>query len=319
MTSLMPGHAVHPALEVAPEVVAALEVGGPVVALESTIISHGMPFPQNVQTARAVEAVVREHGGVPATIALVDGRVRVGLDGQALDRLAGGGDVAKASRRDLPLLCARGATAGTTVAATMYLAHLAGIEIFATGGIGGVHRNAEHTFDVSADLVELGSTPVTVVCAGAKSILDLPKTLEVLETHGVPVIGFGTGQFPAFFSRGSGLPVDHRVDTAAELAVVLGEHRRLGMRGGVLVANPIPVEHALAGAEVDRWVAEALADADRAGVTRKDVTPFLLARINELAQGRSLEANIALVRNNAAVAADIAVALRAARRATSLG
>ncbi len=301
-------------VELAPAVAEALAAAGPVVALESTIITHGMPFPANLETARGVEDVVRSHGATPATIAVLDGRLCVGLDDGALERLAkagSDGDVAKASRRDLPALVARRATAGTTVAATMYLAHQAGIVVFATGGIGGVHRGAEHTFDVSADLDELGSTPVAVVCAGAKSILDLPKTLEVLETLGVPVIGVGTDEFPAFFSRTSGLPVDHRVDSADELAAVLVEHRRLALRGGVLVANPIPVADALPAAEIDARIDEAVADAERAGVTRKDVTPYLLGRINELTGGRSLTANIALVRNNAAFAARTAVALAA--------
>ena len=253
--------------------------------------------------------MVREHGAVPATIALLDGRALVGLDDAALQRLASADGVAKASRKDLPALAAAKASAGTTVAATMYLAHLAGIVIFATGGIGGVHRGAEHTFDVSADLDELGATPVTVICAGAKSILDLPKTLEVLETRGVPVIGIGTDEFPAFFSRTSGLPVDHRVDTPQELAAVLVEHRRFGLRGGVLVANPIPAEDALAAEEIDVRIDQAIADAEAAGITRKDVTPYLLERINELTDGRSLTANIALIRNNAALAARTAVAL----------
>lgn len=299
---------------VSPEVAGALAAGGAVVALESTIITHGMPFPQNLATARAVEAVVREHGAVPATIAVLDGRPCVGLGDADLDRLARAattGEVAKASRRDLPALVARGATAGTTVAATMYLAHLAGVRIFATGGIGGVHRGAESTFDVSADLDELGSTPVAVVCAGAKSILDLPKTLEVLETRGVPVVGFGTDEFPAFFSRTSGLPVDHRVESPEELAALLAAHHDLGLRGGVLVANPIPEADALPAEEIDARIDEAVADAERAGVTRKEVTPYLLARINELTGGRSLVANIALVKNNAAVAARTAVALAA--------
>jgi len=299
-------------VSVAPEVAEALAAGRAVVALESTIITHGMPYPANLETARSVEAVVREHGAVPATIALVDGVPRVGLDAATLERLASSEGVAKASRRDLPALVAAGASAGTTVAATMYLAHLAGIVIFATGGLGGVHRGAEHTFDISADLDELACTPVTVVCAGAKSILDLPRTLEVLETRGVPVIGVGTDEFPAFFSRTSGLPVDHRVDSAEELAAVLAAHRTLGMRGGVLVANPIPVAAALDGTDIDARVDEAVADAERAGVTRKDVTPYLLERINELTGGRSLIANIALIRHNAALAARTAVALTGA-------
>ena len=303
----------NPAVDVSPEVAAALASGSAVVALESTIITHGMPYPANLETARGVEEVVRSHGATPATIAVLDGRCCVGLDDAALERLAlsaqGEGDVVKASRKDLPAVVARGGTAGTTVAATMYLAHLAGVAVFATGGIGGVHRGAEHTFDVSADLDELGATPVTVVCAGAKSILDLPKTLEVLETRGVPVVGLGTDEFPAFFSRTSGLPVDHRVESPEELARVLVEHRRLGLRGGVLVANPIPEADAIPAHEIDARIDEAIADAERAGITRKEVTPYLLGRVNELTDGRSLVANIALVRNNAMVAARTAVAL----------
>lgn len=303
----------NPAVDVSPEVAAALASGSAVVALESTIITHGMPYPANLETARGVEEVVRSHGATPATIAVLDGRCCVGLDDAALERLAlsaqGEGDVVKASRKDLPAVVARGGTAGTTVAATMYLAHLAGVAVFATGGIGGVHRGAEHTFDVSADLDELGATPVAVVCAGAKSILDLPKTLEVLETRGVPVVGMGTDEFPAFFSRTSGLPVDHRVESPEDLARVLVEHRRLGLRGGVLVANPIPEADAIPAHEIDARIDEAIADAERAGITRKEVTPYLLGRINELTDGRSLVANIALVRNNAMVAARTAVAL----------
>jgi pseudouridine-5'-phosphate glycosidase len=269
-----------------------------------------MPYPANVETARAVEEVVRAVGATPATIAVLDGELRIGLDDAALERLGrGGGGVVKASRRDLPAAVAAGATAGTTVAATMYLAHRAGIRIFATGGIGGVHRGAEHTFDVSADLLELGATPVTVVCAGAKSILDLPKTLEVLETQGVPVIGFGTDEFPAFFSRHSGLPVDHRVDLPSELAAVIRAHEALGLRGGILVANPIPEDDALDGDEIDARIAQAVADAEAAGISRKEVTPYLLGRINELTEGRSLVANIALIKNNADLAARTAVAL----------
>ena len=298
-------------IELADEVAAALAAGRPVVALESTIISHGMPHPQNLATARAVEQVVRDHGAVPATIALVAGRLRAGLDDAALERLSSGEDVAKASRKDLAALAVRGRTAGTTVAATMHAAHLAGIGVFATGGIGGVHRGAEHTFDVSADLLELARTPVTVVCAGAKSILDLPRTLEVLETHGVPVIGFGTDEFPAFFSASSGLRVHHRVDSAAELARVVAAHRGFGMPGGIVVANPIPAAAELAAAEIHARIGEALADADAAGVVGKDVTPYLLARINQLTGGRSLAANIALIRNNAALAAELAVRLAA--------
>ena len=299
----------HPITETSPEVAEALRTGRPVVALESTIISHGMPYPDNLTTAQAVEQVVRDHGAVPATIALVDGVLRIGLNEAGLERLANDPNVVKASRKDLPALIAAGATAGTTVAATMFLAHRAGIAVFATGGIGGVHRGAEHTYDISADLTELGSTAVTVVCAGAKSILDLPKTLEVLETHGVPVIGVGTNEFPAFFTPSSGLPVDHRVDSAKELARVVALHRSLDLPGGVLVANPIPAQDALVAEEIAAIIAQALADADREGITRKEVTPYLLARINELTDGRSLIANVALIKNNAAFAADLAVAL----------
>ncbi len=301
----------NPLLDVSEEVATALAEGHAVVALESTIISHGMPYPENLKTAREVEQVVRDHGAVPATIALIEGRLKAGLDEAALEELAKPGDVAKASRRDLAALVARGATAGTTVASTMYIAALAGIPVFATGGIGGVHRGAELSFDVSADLLELGSTPVTVVCAGAKSILDLPKTLEVLETHGVPVVGVGTDEFPAFFSRTSGLPVAHRVEDAVELARLVAAQQKLGLKGGVLVANPIPEGDALASEEIDGIIEQALNDADSQGVRGKDVTPYLLARVNELTGGRSLTANVALIRNNAAFAADLSVALSA--------
>jgi pseudouridine-5'-phosphate glycosidase len=302
-------------VSVLPKVRSSLSSGGAVVALESTIISHGMPYPQNLQTARALEAVVHSRGAVPATVALVDGVLRAGLDDASLERLAEGTDVVKASRRDLPALVAKRATAGTTVAATMFVAHAAGIAVFATGGIGGVHRGAEQTFDVSGDLTELARTPVVVVCAGAKSVLDLPKTLEVLETGAVPVIGMGTGEFPAFYSRSSGLAVDARVDSVAELADVVRAHRHLGFPGGILVANPIPEQDEIPAAEIGPRVDEALADADRLGVSRKDLTPYLLGRLNELTGGRSLTANIALVRSNAALAADLAVALSDRARA----
>jgi pseudouridine-5'-phosphate glycosidase len=296
---------------VAEEVAVAVGSGGAVVALESTIISHGMPYPANVETARAVEAVVRAHGAVPATVAVVDGQLRVGLDGAALDRLADGRSVLKASRRDLAVVLSGGETAGTTVAATMYAAHRAGIPVFATGGIGGVHRGAERSFDVSADLAELGRTPVAVVCAGAKSILDIPKTLEVLETYGVPVLGYRTADFPAFFSRTSGCPVDCRVDTIERLAAVVAAHRRLGQPGGILIGNPVPEDAAIPAAEIDGCLSQALAEAGSAGIRGKDVTPFLLRRITELTGGRSLTANVALIRSNAALAADLALALAA--------
>jgi pseudouridine-5'-phosphate glycosidase len=298
-------------LAVHPEVAEALATGRAVVALESTIVTHGMPFPQNLETARAVEKVVRAGGAVPATVAILDGRIAVGLDDAALTRIAEAGlSAAKASRRDLAVLLASGRLAGTTVATTMMAAAMAGIRVFATGGIGGVHRGAETSFDVSADLMELARTPVAVVCAGAKSILDLAKTLEVLETQGVPVIGYSTDAFPAFFARDSGSAVPHRLDDAATIARAAALHWRLG-GGGVLVANPIPEEDALPADEIEAEITAAVADAARAGVAGKDVTPFLLDRINALTAGRSLAANIALVRNNAALAAEIAVAIAA--------
>lgn len=294
-----------------PEVAAALAEGRPVVALESTIITHGMPYPQNVETARAVEAVVRANGAVPATIAVLDGRLVAGLDAAALDRLGRAEGVFKATRRDLAPVIVRGATAGTTVAATMAIAAMAGIAVFATGGIGGVHRGAEETFDISADLIELARTPVTVVCAGAKSILDIPKTLEFLETHGVPVLGYGTTEFPAFFTRESGEHLDFGCDSAEEIAAMVATHRALGFGSGVLVANPIPEADALDRRLVDDRIEAAIAEAAAAGVSRKGVTPFLLRRILELTDGRSLVANIALVKSNAALAAGIAAALSA--------
>jgi pseudouridine-5'-phosphate glycosidase len=298
-------------LAVHPEVAEALAAGRAVVALESTIVTHGMPFPQNLETARAVESLVRAGGAVPATIAILDGRIAVGLADAELTRIAEAGpSAAKASRRDLAILLASRRLAGTTVATTMMAAAMAGVRVFATGGIGGVHRGAETSFDVSADLTELARTPVAVVCAGAKSILDLPKTLEVLETQGVPVIGYRTDAFPAFFARDSGARVPHRLDDAATIARAATLHWRLG-GGGVLVANPIPAEDALPAAEIEAEIAAAVAEAARAGIAGKDVTPFLLARINALTAGRSLAANIALVRNNAALAAEIAVALAA--------
>ena len=298
-----------PHLSIAPEVADALAGGRPVVALESTIITHGMPYPQNLEMARDVEAVIRRNGAVPATIAMMDGLFRVGVTTDDLERLAQtGGTAAKASRRDVAALLASGETAGTTVATTMMAAEAAGIRLFATGGIGGVHRGAETTFDISADLEELGRTQVAVVCAGAKSILDIPKTLEVLESKGVPVLGFGTDAFPAFWARDSGGRVDHRVDDAAAAARVIALQFALGL-GGVLVANPIPEADALDAGEIEQRIAEAIRDAEAQGVGRKELTPFLLRRIFELTGGQSLKANIALVENNAAVAAQIAVAM----------
>ncbi len=298
-------------LSISPDVQQALDAGAPVVALESTIITHGMPYPQNLEMAKNVEAVVRQHGAVPATIAIMDGKFCVGVSGDDLQRLAlAGGSAAKASRRDVSALLVKGAIAGTTVATTMQIAALAGIKVFATGGIGGVHRGAETTFDISADLQELSRTPVAVVCAGAKSILDIAKTLEVLETNGVPVLGFGTDEFPAFWARQSGFPVDHRFDDVADIAAVIANQIALGM-GGVLVANPIPVADELDPAAIEARIAEAIAGAEAEGVSRKALTPFLLNRIFELTGGKSLVANIALVENNAMVAAQIAVALAA--------
>ena len=291
------------------EIKQALAAGKPVVALESTIITHGMPYPQNLEMANNVEAVVRKHGAVPATIAIMDGRFAVGLSGEDLERLAlEGGKAAKASRRDVSSLLVKGGMAGTTVATTMQIAALAGISIFATGGIGGVHRGAEATFDISADLEELSRTPVAVICAGAKSILDIAKTLEVLETNGVPVLGYGTDDFPAFWARASGHKVDHRFDSVEDIAKVVMLQLELGM-GGVLVANPIPEADALDAASIEARIAEAIRGAETEGVSRKELTPFLLKRIYELTEGKSLASNIALVENNAKVAAQIAVAL----------
>jgi pseudouridine-5'-phosphate glycosidase len=296
-------------LALAPAVAAALGGRQPVVALESTIITHGMPYPQNLETALAVEDVVRRHGATPATIAILNGRLMVGLARAELEALArAGADAAKASRRDVAVLIAEGGTAGTTVATTMQIAALAGIPVFATGGIGGVHRGASESFDISADLTELARTPVAVVCAGAKSILDIPKTLEVLETNGVPVIGYRTDVFPAFFARESGCPVDHRLDTPQAIAEVMIVQRALGT-GGMLIANPIPEADALDGAAIEARIAGAVEEANAKGVSRKALTPFLLQRLFELTGGRSLAANIALVKNNAALAAEIAVAL----------
>ncbi|HET7867726.1 MAG TPA: pseudouridine-5'-phosphate glycosidase [Burkholderiaceae bacterium] len=297
-------------LQLAPEVRQALATGQAVVALESTLIAHGMPYPQNLQTGRALEQAVRAQGAVPATIALVDGSLAVGLSGDQLEQLAARGQgAAKASCRDLAALVVQRATGGTTVAATMRIAALAGIGVFATGGIGGVHRGAETSFDISADLTELARTPVAVVCAGAKSILDIGKTLEVLETLGVPVLGYRTDEFPAFYSRHSGHSVSHRFDTVHDIARVIAWHRRVGHAGGVLVANPVPEHAALEAAGIEARIAEALAQAEAAGIAGKALTPYLLQRINELSGGDSLQANIALATNNAALAGEIAVAL----------
>jgi len=296
-------------LQISDEVAAALRERRPLVALESTIVSHGLPWPQNIETARAVEQAVRDNGALPATIAVIDGRCRIGLDDAAFERLARDKSVGKASGRDLAALLVRGGSAGTTVSATMRLAALAGIPIFATGGIGGVHRGAEQSFDISADLIELGTTPVAVVSAGAKSILDIPKTLEVLETQRVPVITYQSDEFPTFYTRDSGIRAEQRLDTPAEIAAAVALHRRLGSGTGMLIANPIPAEDSLAPALIDGIIAGAIREAETQGIAGKAVTPFLLERINAASGGRSLKANTALVRNNAALAARIAVEL----------
>ena len=301
-------------LDIAPEVAEALARGAPVVALESTIITHGIPAPRNLETALAVEAEIRAAGAVPATIAVTGGRAKIGLDRAELEALAGARDVLKLSRADLAVALAAGQTGSTTVAATMILADLAGIPVFATGGIGGVHRGAEVTLDVSADLHELARTPVTVVAAGAKAILDLPKTLEVLETLGVPVIGYRTRAFPAFWSRDSGLAAPISMDSAAEIAAAHLMRARLGLPGGQLVANPIPEPAEIPRAELSPLIDRAIAEAEAAHITGKAVTPHLLARIETLTAGRSLEANIALVLNNARLGAEIAVAMAGMRR-----
>lgn len=296
-------------LTFSPEVAAARAEGRAIVALESTIITHGMPFPQNVETARAVEDEVRAHGAVPATIAVMGGRIHIGLTDAQLDALGQAQDVMKLSRADLAACLALGRTGATTVAATMICAELAGIAVFATGGIGGVHRGAETSFDISADLAELGETAVTVVAAGAKAILDLPKTLEVLETRGVPVIAYGQDDFPAFWSRASGLKAPLRMDSAADIAAAHKMRATLGLPGGQLVANPIPQDAEIARDVINPVIETALAEAQAQGIAAKAVTPFLLQRIFELTDGRSLTSNIALVMNNARLGAAIARAL----------
>ena len=294
-------------LDVNPEVAEAIANGKPVVALESTIISHGMPYPQNVETALNVERIIRENGAVPATIAVIGGRLKAGLTADEIEYFGKKGHaIAKASRRDLAVLCARGEDGATTVTTTMIIAHMAGIKFFATGGIGGVHRGAETTMDISADLEELGQTPVMVVCAGAKSILDLGLTLEYLETKGVPVIGFGTEELPAFYTRKSGFGVDYRVDSPAELAAMFTAQRELGYKGGMLVTNPIPEEYAMDKEVIDRAIEQALRELDENGIHGKECTPFLLAKVVELTGGDSLESNIQLVLNNARLAAQTA-------------
>jgi pseudouridine-5'-phosphate glycosidase len=298
----------HPMLKVAPEVAQALAAGAPVVALESTIISHGMPYPQNVAMAREVEQIVRDQGAVPATIAVLDGRPTVGLDDAELELLGSNGSIRKVSVRDLPYVVATRNHGATTVASTMRIAGLAGIRVFVTGGLGGVHQGGEDSMDVSADLTELSRTPVAVISAGVKSILDIGRTLEVLETLGVPVVGYGTDEFPSFFSRSSGLSTPMRLDTPEEVAALMRATWDLGLDSGVSIANPVPAQDEMAPADIDAVIAQALADCDAKGISGKDITPYLLGRIVELSDGRSLETNLALVRNNAVVGTAIAVA-----------
>ena len=295
-------------LKIRPEIQKALDANLPLVALESALISHGLPYPQNLETAQALEQAVRENGAVPATIAIGEGEIHVGLTEAELERLATKEGVRKVSRRDLPIAVARGEDGATTVAATMCVAALAGIEVMATGGIGGVHRG--QPFDVSADLPELAQTRVAVVCSGAKSILDLPLTLEWLETHGVPILGYGTDEFPAFYSRRSGLPVDARVDTPEEAAAIIRTKWELGLEGGVLVAVPVPEEAELPRELAEEAIEQAVAAAHERGITGKALTPFLLGQIAHITEGQSMAANIALLKNNAAVAARIARALK---------
>lgn len=296
-------------LDIKPEVAAALKAGKPVVALESTIISHGMPYPRNVDTALQVEEIIRDKGATPATIAILQGKLKVGLSREEIEYLGQSQTIAKASRRDIPFLVARQADGATTVASTMIIAALAGIKVFATGGIGGVHRGAQQTFDISADLQELAHTNVAVVCAGAKSILDIGLTLEYLETHGVPVVGFGTEEMPAFYTRKSGFAIDYRVDSAAELAAAIQAKWDLGLQGGIVVANPITEEYQMDYALITRAIEDAVAEAEAQGIAGKETTPFLLAKVKEITRGDSLEANIQLVYNNARVAAQLALEL----------
>lgn len=293
-------------IDITPEVQRALDLKQPVVALESTIITHGMPWPQNLEMAQKVEQTIRDNGAVPATIAVLKGRIKIGLDADDLTALAQTGDARKLSRADLAICVVQGVTGATTVAATMILANFAGIKVFATGGIGGVHRGAETSMDISADLYELAQTPVTVVAAGAKAILDIPKTLEVLETLGVPVIAYGQSELPAFWSRQSGITAPLRMDDPADIAKAQTLRSAMGIPGGQLIANPVPQDAEIPQSEIDPVIAQAIQEAETQNISAKAVTPFLLGRIFELTQGRSLATNIALVLNNARVAAEIA-------------
>lgn len=301
----------NPYLTYTDEVRDALATGKPIVALETTIISHGMPYPQNIEMARKVEQIIRDEGAVPATIGIMDGKVKIGLNEQELEAFATNKQVDKVSRRDFPYMLSSGRIGATTVSATMIGAALAGIRVFATGGIGGVHREGEVTMDVSADLTELARTNVAVVCAGAKSILDIGRTLEFLETHGVPVVGYQTDEFPSFYARESGFGVDFRLDEPSQVADVLRTKWALGLDGGAVIANPVPAESALKQEEIEGVIQQALDEAKAQNIAGKKVTPFLLARIKELTDGRSLATNISLVYNNAKVAAQLAVALAA--------
>lgn len=298
----------HPMLKLAPEVAEALAAGRPVVALESTIISHGMPYPHNVAMAREVEQIVRDGGAVPATIAVLGGRPTIGLDDDELELLGSNGEIPKVSVRDLPYVIATGSHGATTVAGTMRIAELAGIRVFVTGGLGGVHQGAQHSMDVSADLTELSRTEVAVISAGVKSILDIGRTLEVLETLGVPVVGYGTDEFPSFYSRSSGLATPMRLDTPEEVAALMRATWNLGLGCGVSIANPVPAEDEMARPDIDAIIEGALADCAENGILGKDITPYLLGRIIELSEGRSLQTNLALVRHNARVGTAIAVA-----------
>lgn len=296
-------------LDIKPEVAKALKEGLAVVALESTIISHGMPYPRNVETALAVEAIVRQNGAMPATIAIINGRLKVGLTKEEIETLGSGKNVIKTSRRDIPFIIANKSDGATTVASTMIIAALAGVKVFATGGIGGVHRGAQETFDISADLQELAHTNVAVICAGAKSILDIGLTLEYLETQGVPVVGFGTDELPAFYTRKSGFGVDYRVDSADLLAVALKAKWDLGLKGGVVIANPIPEQYEMDYDAITNAITKALVELKEKGIKGKDSTPFLLGKVKEITGGASLESNIQLVYNNAKVGAQVAVEL----------
>jgi len=296
-------------LDLSEEVRKAIEDKKPIVALESTIISHGMPYPQNVETALKVEEIIREHGAVPATIGIIGGRLKAGLTSEEIDYMGRAKNIAKVSRRDIPYLVAHKRDGATTVASTMIIASMTGIRVFATGGVGGVHRGAEKTMDISADLEELAMTEVAVVCAGAKSILDLGLTLEYLETKGVPVLGYQTEELPAFYTRKSGFSVDYKADTPEEIADILRTKWDLGLKGGALIANPIPEEYSMDADLIARVIEDAVKEAEALGIKGKDTTPFLLAKIKEITGGESLESNIQLVYNNARLAAKIAVSL----------